>query len=270
MWLAVAFALAFLQVPAERVFVADWQSLHDAFARDSSLLHAYRKTDAYKNIVQHGTRDTFRAMIEQRESPLIALAGYTALKQRFPRESFRYGLQVLGRVDDQSMFHATIMMDLSAKIDQELFDECFSDLTSVPPQRDTLDFAVLVGAVNAENLNAWFHGARRAEAALAWRWLVLESVIENRGDGKLSSAMHEEMRRASWTPGYGRRVYLRHATELDEHFMAVLHAMLSTADLDAASTLLVIRARREFIRTEFDLSGLPADRRAEIERIVNR
>lgn len=233
-------------------------------------LNGFKEVEEYQVLVRKGTRDTFRAMLEQEDEPLIALAGYVAMKQRFPNDAYRYGLHLLCRTGDPPIFHALAMQDLSVRVKQDLFDDYFTSIASVPPRPDALESAILVRAVNDQNLYAWFHSDRREEAALAWRWRVLDSLLEKRGAGSVSPEMRAEMLHASRTPGFGRSLYIMHARDLDDHFAQVLFTVLRNDDLKDPSTILIIRSRSEFIQNEIDLSSLPADRRDTISRLSQK
>lgn len=227
-----------------------------------------RESSLYLDLVQSGTKDDFLRLVKQTDYPMVAIAGFMAMREKYPGHSFEAALWLFCSMENPVVFVAAA--GALSVIEQAEDTDCnritLYDITQSVAIEDDATLAVLImKCVDASLVNGLVeqYGIRISQP---WAAVALDRIYPMEGETP-TPTMVQVLELCKQHEGFPMSVYLHYHEEIDAEYTRLLQDFLSDPDTDSLYVLVLLHGRHEDFSDSQVLERiiLPQDRREEIE-----
>jgi hypothetical protein len=242
---------------ASAVQIPSWGELDKDFAKALALEkppdYGLNTSATFRQILDHGDKPLWLEMLDQRDHPVVVVAGYLCMRDKVPKRGFECALRAVGgKPPDSSIMLYMPMIELMQKVDSTPENlKTFSTICGeMEIKRLSGAIWILGFGVQDPFLSKWFADRVSDDAPWTLRAFVLDRLYSVAKEQKLpiTARMKESLEAAGQIPGQPRLVFLNHTERIDADFSKMVFDALADSSIDDLSVYPILMNHLQWVR----------------------
>jgi hypothetical protein len=264
------------------VQIPSWGELEKEFTKSLALEtppdYGFKNSPTFRRIIDRGDKALWLEMLNQRDHPVVVLAGYLCIRDKFPEQSFKSALRAVGnKPPDSSIMLCAPMIERLNQADPspKNLKEFSAVCATLEIKRNAGAIWILGGFVPYSFLYKWFDDRASEDVPWSIRACVLDRLYGGAQEQKLpiTSRMRESLEAAARVPGIPRLVFLTYTERLDRDFSKAFVQTLADESVDDLAIYPILLNHLPFVREHADelrSLKLSESRKQILERAVDK
>ncbi len=263
------------------VQISSWGELEKEFTKSLALEtppdYGLKNSPTFRRIIDRGDKSLWLEMLNQRDHPLVVLAGYLCIRDKFPEQSFESALRAVGnKPPDSSIMLCAPMIERLDKADPspENLKKFSAVCATLEIKRNAGAIWILV-YVPYSFLYKWFDDRASEDVPWSIRACILDRLFGDAKEQKLpiTERMRESLEAAAHVPGIPRRVFLTYTERLDRDFSKAFMQAFADQSVDDLAVYPILLNHLPFVREHSDelrSLKLSESRKQVLERAIEK
>lgn len=252
------------------VHIPSWRLLAERLEHDRILitdLEEMKGIPEFKRILEEGTLELFLEMTDQLDLPIVQLAGFYGIRERYASQALRSAFAIARQMrPSQLSLYGPVYETIQDEPDAERFVHEFDSVMVYGRPRGHA-LALILSFSSEEYLDVWFHSAGRRCIVPSAEALVLDCIVASykRDVRQITERMRSALGSYATIPGLPRRIFVKCADDSHDMLLTAIEATLNNDDLSSIEMEIIMQHRKELIVQHLDSFKL----RPEVRRKVN-
>lgn len=242
--------------------ISSWDNLSKMLLENQSgdLSHeAMLKTKLYEDIVKNAPKQTVLEMTIQQDYPIVMLAGFYALKERYPEDLFEHSVKIVMTSTGSLLELYIPILDYFEEIEwnEEEFVKRFSNITRIPTSKMG-NLSIILAYFKFDLLDSWFHSPSRGWSYVAYESLVLSDLFDKypKNNKEITSKMNTTLTSYAGIPGYPRYLYIFYGSEHDDRYKMSMETVLQDNSLFELHIGVLLQKKSNYINHNINIESL--------------
>jgi hypothetical protein len=266
--------------PPDHSTIRSWAALGGDLQKHLSLdettgVFNFDKSTEFSRILAQNDKSIWFEMLNQRDQPLVVLAGYVCIEKKSPDDAFDCALRaVAGKPrGESSMLIYPMLQFLRRAEPSPAHFKTFALVGKSWGPQDRQGETLAIAGLSYPFLYKWFNDAASNDASWSFRAAVLDRLL---GDVKKEAAtitprMQNSLAVGEKIPGFPRLVFLVHTQRVDDQFSTDIFEILPDRSIDDLDVMPLLLNHLPFVRQHADeLRKLPLNeaRKKSVEHAI--